>query len=200
MSITKQIIALEWKLFDQVHNRGGRAACQDDPQTFALMRFSQLNAWSQELRSSYYHDLLEAKRQGRNLLTEKYAYMMERTNPQEFVEIKDLIPLRIPEKDRMIAEICTIHVAWLEELEEQYPNLTGRGRPIHRQEDSPVTVSFETYLWGELATYSVRTVTIYLEYVRELQREGKNLNEMILHNTVLQYGYSSLEQAERKLR
>lgn len=32
-----------------------------------------------------------------------------------------------------------------------------------------------------------------------LYQNGRNLNEMIMENTVLQYGYESLEDAQRKL-
>lgn len=72
----RRIAEAEWKLFEQVHNIGGRASCQDSPDTFFIMRSSQLMAWSEAMQESYWNDLITATQQGRNLLTEKYAYMM----------------------------------------------------------------------------------------------------------------------------
>lgn len=195
----EQIVALEWQMFDKVHNRGGRAACQDDARTFSIMRSSQLEAWTEEMRQSYWRDLQDAQAVGRNPLAEKYGYMMERTNPQEYAQIRDQLPARTPEKEALIAPICAAHVAWLEQMAERYPTLAGRGRAIRREQDSPVSTSFETYLWGELATYSLQTLRLYAAYVAQLREQGRNLNGEILLNTVRQYGYASLDEAEARL-
>ena len=56
-----KIVRLEWKQFDRVKNEGGRADCQDDWNTFSLMRESQYLTWSMELLDSYYQDLTEAE-------------------------------------------------------------------------------------------------------------------------------------------
>lgn len=195
----EEIVALEWKLFDKVQNVGGRASCQDNWKEFHLMRSSQLEAWSDAMCDSYYEDLLTADLQGRNPLAEKYGYMMERTNPLEFVRIKDQLPPRTAEKDAIIERLCTVHVGWLEAMAQSYPHLAGRGRPIHRGEDTPYATSFETYLWGELATYSLKTLQKYDAYVQQLEAQGKNMNLMVLENTTKQYGYASLEEAEQAL-
>ena len=163
------------------------------------MRSSQLEAWSEAMCDSYYEDLLTADLQGRNPLAEKYGYMMERTNPLEFVRIKDQLPPRTAEKDAIILRLCAVHVDWLEEMAQRYPHLAGRGRPIHRSEDTPYATSFETYLWGELATYSLKTLQKYEAYVQQLEAQGRNMNLMVLENTTKQYGYASLEEAEQAL-
>lgn len=197
--IVKEILAIEWELFDKVNNRGGRASCQDDKTTFDIMRSSQLMAWTVGMQESYLDDLRAARQQGRNPLTEKYGYMMARTCPEEFAQIADRLPARNTEKDRLIDSICAAHVVWLEAMAEQYPHLAGRGRVIRRSGDSKRTTSFETYLWGELATYSMETIRRYAAYVEQLQNEGRNLNEMVLQNTVTQYGYDSMAAAEARL-
>ena len=87
-------------MMDKVQNCGGRAHCQDDWETFRLMRTSQMRAWNQPMLDSYLDDLRSAQTEGRNLLCEKYAYMMERTNPAEYAAqmcIRDRLP---PEDDQ----------------------------------------------------------------------------------------------------
>ena len=144
----RRIAEAEWKLFEQVHNIGGRASCQDSPDTFFIMRSSQLMAWSEAMQESYWNDLITATQQGRNLLTEKYAHMMARTSPAEFSRIRSQLPARLPEKDTYIDAICAVSAAWQEQLAQQYPHLVGRGRAIRKETDSLYETSFETYLWG----------------------------------------------------
>jgi len=87
------IIDLEWEAFDLTQNEGGRAGCQDDWETFSIMRRSQYETWPAELLESYLSDLLTAKKEGRNLITEKYGRMMESTAPAEYAKIKDAFPV-----------------------------------------------------------------------------------------------------------
>mgnify|MGYP003462291842 CR=1 FL=1 len=70
--LIENIIALEWEAFDKVENEGGRADCQDDYETFYIMRKSQYLAWTDELLESYYNDLVMAANKGWNLIMEKY--------------------------------------------------------------------------------------------------------------------------------
>ena len=39
--LIKQIISEEYKMFSEVSNIGGRASCQDDFDTFYIMRYAQ---------------------------------------------------------------------------------------------------------------------------------------------------------------
>ena len=93
-SLINQIVALEWQQFQNVNNEGGRAECQDNRETFEIMRKSQFLAWDQDVLESYLQDLTEAEKKHWNLLTEKYARMMESTVPEQFAEIKDRLPAR----------------------------------------------------------------------------------------------------------
>ena len=194
-----QILDIEWDMFGAVQNIGGRASCQDDLKTFTIQRGSQLRAWTQDMRESYLRDLQAARSEGRNPLAEKYGYMMEHTSPAEYEQIKAGLPAVSPEKKALISGITAVQVAWLEDLSARYPYVTGNGRPIHRSEDSLYATSFETYLTGELATYSENTLEYYDEYIQNLLKEHKNLNEMILLHTCLAYGYESIEDAENRL-
>ena len=199
MAKVEQIVAWEWAMFDQVHNIGGRASCQDDRATIEVMRSSQLLAWSEEMLDSYAADLRDARLMGRNLVAEKYGYMMGRTSPEEFDRIRDSLPPITAEKEELMERICSLQMDWWRELNHSYPGLAGRGRSGDRDAGSMGGTSFETYLLGELATYSKGTLELYWHYVCQLREEGRSLNRMILENTVRQYGWSGLEDAERKL-
>ena len=76
-----EIVRREWEMFQNVNNEGGRASCQDDWPTFHVMREAQYAPWPQDLLSRFLLDLVNAKLEGRNLVMEKYAYMMEFTEP-----------------------------------------------------------------------------------------------------------------------
>ena len=152
------------------------------------------------MRESYAADLRRAKLEGRNLLSEKYGYMMQRTSPVEYERIRDRLPFRTPEKLELMEQICRVQVAWLKELSVEYPMLTGRGRSVSRDEDSLFATSFETYLWGELSTYSLCTLQLYWAYVERLAQQGGNLNRDILCRSVAGYGFPDPETAEAHLR
>jgi hypothetical protein len=193
------IIKQEWQWFDQVNNIGGRASCQDDGQTFYIMRGSQLSAWSGEMLESYREDIVRAKQQGVNLVEVKYGYMMASTDPEAYARIADRLPARGGKKKAMVEAICLIHVQWLQALSQKYPGLTGRGRLVCTGEDRPGITSFETYLRGELGTYSLKTLQYYKSYIDWLVAQGKNLNAMILTNEIQMVGFSSLEEAENRV-
>ena len=45
----EEIIKTEWDMFQHVNNIGGRASCQDDWETFHIMRTSQYENWTDDL-------------------------------------------------------------------------------------------------------------------------------------------------------
>lgn len=198
-AVIEKIISIEWTMFDAVENIAGRASCQDDYDTFRIMRQSQLEAWNTETLESYLNDLKTAQENGSNLLSEKYAYMMEYTSPDEFEPIRDQLPEITEDKKRLIEAIVPEHVKWLEQLAPEYPMLVGGGRPIHSSEDEKYDTSFETYLRGELCTYSIETLKKYRRFQEHLLEQGKNMNLDILKNMAREYGYASLEQAEERM-
>ncbi|HVN96495.1 MAG TPA: DUF4125 family protein [Syntrophorhabdaceae bacterium] len=197
--IIASIIAIEWDMFQAVPNIGGAAPCQDERQTFEIMRLSQAASWSQAALRSYLHDLTQAQRQDRNLMTEKYARMMKSTSPQEYARIDHLIPATSPSALLLIEKISAIILDWEGELAKKYPRLLERGRPLRSSHDSHLVTSLETYLKSELATYSLKTLELYYEHLAEEQSKHINGSEITLALTVKQYGFQSLEEANRKL-
>lgn len=190
------IVDEEWRQFQQVQNEGGRASCQDDRDTFVLMRTSQFTPWAEEVLASYQQDLKRAGEEGWNLLTEKYARMMEHTAPQQYARLADRLPERSAERLQLQELLISIMMRWTREVERRCPHLMGRGRNLSSEQDGPWNVSSETYLRGELGTYSDETLRLYAQMVLKLLSQGKNLVEQNMTCMARGYGYRSLEDAE----
>ncbi len=196
--LMKQIIELEWDFFQTTKNEGGTASCQEDYPTFVIMRTAQFSCFTKELLESWLSDLRRAKEEGRNLIAEKYGRMMESTAPEQYKEISFYFPQHNEERLAITEEIIKIQVGWLEECQKEYPAVLSKARLIHTSEDTPYNTSAETYLRGELGTYSDHTLMLYGRYIVALKKEGKNLNKMICEKQVQSYGYVSLADAEEK--
>lgn len=193
--IIKEIISREWEMFDKVQNIGGRASCQEDWRTFYIMRYSQHSAFSEEMLESYLGDLFQAAKENRNLITEKYAYMMEFSDPEYYrVNLQPNIPAVSREKDVLITAIITRTMEEYEIFSRQYPSFCRAGRPA--LENAGGDVSVRNYTIGELRTYSEETLKLYLRDMLVAAQEGKPLVFTIQETQAGFYGYQSLGQAE----
>lgn len=199
MTGIEAIVAEEWRQFQQVNNEGGRASCQDDFPEFRRQRESQFKAWPEALRDSYYQDLLDAAGEGRNLLTEKYAYMMRETAPERFAAMAHLLPPVDAEKRALVEEIVAAHLQWAEEFAAEFPLYAATGRPLRAAEALPGFTAIETYSRGELSTYSLRTLRLYADYTARCREEGVNLTKAIRDNTARALGLAGSEEAEALL-
>ena len=162
------------------------------------MRNSQWKIFSLPILQSYLDDLILAKHRNRNPVMEKYAYMMKYSAPKEYEEIESFLPV-ISERKRETAEkIIKIYLKWEAETMRKYPVITDKGRKLYSESDTPEYTSIETYLRGELFSYSEKTLQLYYDYVKECKNENKNLAEINLENIVRKKGYNSLEDAENK--
>ncbi len=198
-TLSTEILEREWKMFSTVANAGGKANCQEDPETFRIMRGSQIGDWPDELLASWLEDLRQAGRAGRNLMSEKYARMMEATFPAEYERLAAGLPSPAQETLALIEEIVAVNLDWKMEIAGRYPALNGRGRPIYTQDDSRWETSFETYLRGELKTYSAKTNRLLHAFTLKQKRGGVNGVETTLLAQVKMYGYASLAEAEKAL-
>ena len=194
-----ELVQQEWEQFTQVNNIGGRASCQDDFRTFSIMRKSQYQAWSEEAMASWLSDLREAAQAGRNLLAEKYAWMMRDTDLEGFVRLNDALPLLSGEKEALIEELTELEVKSRERFSVRYPALSERGRPLRRTDARPGEASVETYARGELTTYSQKTLELLREHYIRLMGMGSDPCEITMEYMVSQYGYASLEDAQREM-
>lgn len=199
--LLETVIRLEWDQFQRTDNEGGRAACQGNWPMFHEMRLSQFLTWTSALLASYERDLRHADRIGRNLVTEKYARMMASTAPDIYRErIEPYIPRlsedRIARQERVIAR----QVAWARVFAERWPALGGAMRVLTTAQDTPEQTSFETYLRGELGTYSDATFVEYERLVDAIAAQGGNLTEQTVRNTVRLAGYAGLDEAQTAQR
>lgn len=197
MDLVEEVIRREWDQFQRTENEGGRASCQGNWPMFHQMRASQFMTWPEDLLRSYLDDLDEANRVDRNLVTEKYARMMASTAPDEYRErIEPFIPRLSDERVARQERVIAVQVAWARDFRGRYPKLGAAMRVLTTAEDTPEDTSFETYLRGELGTYSDRTMALYEAMVENLQAAGRNLTEQTVANTVRLGGFADLEEAE----
>jgi len=197
--LVDKIVLLEWDAFDKVRNEGGRAFCQNDWGTFSIMRKSQYLTWTEKMLLQYAGDFEEANNKGLNMISEKYARMMESTTPDHYEKLKDFLPVRDDKQKAITEEIIAIQIGWMEDFAHIHPALAQNARTIHTKDDTPFDTSYETYLRGELLTYSEEMIGLYGRFIARLAVENKNLARMIMENTVHFYGYENLEDAEKKI-
>ena len=198
--LAEEITQREWEMFQKTQNIGGQASCQNDWETFEIMRKSQWETCNTAVLNSYLTDLINAKKTGNNLLTEKYARMMEYTMPEEYEKIKDKLSKVSEIKQDLTEKILKVYLPWKREVNKNYPKISNAGRPLEKKDDTTEVTSVETYYRGELLTYSEETLKQYYAYILECVRNRRNLVYDNLENTVKMYGYKSLEDAEKKLQ
>lgn len=194
--LERKIVEAEWVMFQQVQGIDGRADCQDNWKTFLIMRLSQFEGWDENVLESYMDDLKEAKAQERNLVMEKYAYMMEETDPVYFLSIQNLLPEVSEGKKLMAEKIADYYMAWEKEVDILYPNVRRHGRPA---ENTGIdgTVSVHNYLKCELYTYSEKTLALF---ILSIERNPEyNRYKVTMEKMVQAYGYASLDEAEKAL-
>ncbi|MCR4584484.1 MAG: DUF4125 family protein [Lachnospiraceae bacterium] len=193
--LIEKIVLEEWKQFDKTINEGGRADCQDNWETFSVMRKSQYLVWDESLLRSFYKDLTS----GRNLITEKYGRMMESTAPARYEEIKDNFPVLSEERRQLQEGIIAVQVGMMESFAARFPKMAGNARSIHTSEDTEFDTSYETYLRGEISTYSDETLLGYGRLLAAFAKDGRNIAYEIMNNTARLLGYAGVEDAEEKL-
>ncbi len=179
MSTINKVLDIEHRMFMSV-NAVGDPPCRRDADMFRLHRSAQFSAWAEDTLQSYYDDLQTAEACGRNLMTYKYARM------------DDLIPA---ENDSpLIGKISAIQIEWQQKMFEDYPVLMKNARGVVSNENSPLSVSFKTYLAAELESYSKRTLELLYRDVMNYKNSGINMSERIYEVLVDKQGYGPLER------
>lgn len=190
--LVDKIVEIEWSYFTNLKNTGGRASCQDNREEFFLTRKSQWESLNEDILKSYLDDLEEYKRNKRNPLFEKYAYMMQYTHKDEYEKIKEYLPKKNIENEEIIDKIEVIIMKWEIEFSEKYPKISRVARAIDTNDEGKLA-SIRTYLRGEHSTYSVKTNTLYYNYISSLKY---NLVEEIYSKIICKKGFKSLDELE----
>lgn len=189
-AVVNDIINREWEMFQKTQNIGGRAGCQDQFDMFYANRYSQHSIWQAETLESYRNDLIAAEMAGRNLITEKYGYMMEFTDPEYYAaNLKDRLPQLSEEKAQLVAQVVSLQLLGYEKYAAQYPALAAAGRPA---QVSQAATSIRDYSIGEYRTYSENTLGLLFQDLKKME----NPVLLIQKNLVSFYGFDSLEAAE----
>lgn len=199
-NIIKEIVRLEFEAFDKVQNEGGRAECQNNWPFFYVMRKSQYLTWTDDMLLCVRDLWLENKSRGWNMITEKYGRMMESTAPEEYKELEKNFPPKSDETRAIVNQVAEIQVEWMKDFAKEYPKLASQARDITSDSDAIDNASYETYLKGELLTYSDELLKMYAQFVVDLYQNGKNLAQMTIENTAKLQGYGSLEEAESSIQ
>lgn len=194
--LVDKIARLEFKAFDKVKNEGGRAYCQNDWPTFSIMRKSQYLTWNHEMLCQYLYDFSREYERGHNLITEKYGRMMESTEPEKYKEMAQYFPPLSEQKKAVIEQIVAVQMNMMEEFAKEYPQVAKNARSLHTYEDNIINTSYETYLRGEISTYSDKMLQLYAAYVIQSVSDGTNIAREIIENTAKLYGYDSLEKLQ----
>ena len=124
--------------------------------------------------------------------------MMESTDEKAWNDIKDNFPELTDEKRGIIEQIVAIQMKMMEEFSQNHPKVATNARTLHTSEDTLYDTSYETYLRGEISTYSDKMLQLYGKYVVDIFKEGGNIALNTMTNTAKIYGFSSLEEFESR--
>jgi len=176
----KDILKIELEMFKQVRTAES-SNCRENTDAFLLVRGAAFVRWSAKTLACYLLDLQEARQDGRNLMTEKYARM------------DNLIPCL--NDGQLIDEIMAIEIEWEKEVRAKYPHVVGQ--PFPESADTEVGLdNFKNYLRSELETYSDTTLVSYYTDLLEAAGNSENLTEKVLADIFRRRGFTSLAEAE----
>ena len=187
-----EILEKEWNYFSNLNNIGGRADCQDNREDFIIMRKAQWLTFNEETLLSYLEDLNSKN----NPLFQKYGQMMKYNSPKEYEKIKNLLEQPSSQKLGLVEKIMEIYMKWEEEFFKAYPIFSSMGRPLYSKQDDDEDTSIETYLRGELLSYSEKTLALYLKYILEMKNKNINLAVKNMDNLASMQGFENSQDVE----
>ena len=141
---------------------------------FIVSRHAYWSMYSTPVLQSYLHDLEVARMRGHNLVTFKYGYMMAFTHPDEFLAIKDKLPPMSSTKISLVTAIMALYMKWELAIQAETPGYDTHHRPIQSKDNSMTHTSVETYMTGELQSYSEETLQCILAHFLQCSKNDIN--------------------------
>lgn len=157
ISALRELVQLEWVHFDTVQGMSGRAACQDDAVGFFVHRVAQYLSFPRESIMAVRDDVVAADAAGRNVIREKYARMMEATDPVAFArDWSGRLEASSPVKCCVLDEIEGTLRSMLDIAQCELPATAQHVRGSITQ---PKLISSIGYYVCEIQSYSLSTLT-----------------------------------------
>lgn len=180
MGVVDKIVKYEWEMLLKTNSQQQHLECKNNKYMFFLMRKSQWSVYPLDIQAAYLRDIHQAIATGRNLMIEKYAYMMEHTDPSSFAQLKDRLPFRGEQKRALVKDILEQHQHWYAEVVLQLPKTVAQGRGC--TVNSTQLTDVPTYLEGELYTYSEDTLERIFAFNQAEKQRGNNVLFCIYQN------------------
>lgn len=156
ISALRELVQLEWIHFDTVQGMSGRAACQDDAVGFFVHRVAQYLSFPRESIIAVHDDVVTADAAGRNVIREKYARMMEATDPVAFArDWSGCLEAPSPVKRCVLDEIEGTLRSMLDIAQSELPATAQHVRGSITQ---PKLISSIGYYVCEIQSYSLSTL------------------------------------------
>ncbi|GMA36122.1 hypothetical protein GCM10025876_23260 [Demequina litorisediminis] len=104
--------------------------------------------------------------------------MMESTEPERYYsDLAPYLPALTADRVALQERIIATQVRWADAFHVRYPRLGEGMRLLRTAQDTVTDTSFETYLRGELSSYSDQTVALYGEMIDAMAARRENLTE-----------------------
>ena len=175
ISALRELVQLEWVHFDAVQGMNGRAACQDDAVGFFVHRVAQYLSFPRESIMAVHDDVVAADASGRNVIREKYARMMEATDPVAFVrDWSGRLEAPSPVKRCVLDEIEDTLRRMLDIAESELP---ATAQHVRGSITRPKLISSIGYYVCEIQSYSLSTLRCLRDGL--LRQLGDHVNPVL---------------------
>lgn len=172
IEMIRELLVLEWGLFDAVEGLEGRASCQDDARSFFVYRLAQYLAFPFSFAHMALDDVRRLRGQGRNPVFEKYARMMAATDHDRYQSTWiHVLPAVSPVRACALRELEQALAPFSRAASQEMPAATAHARV---ETSLPQRVSAADYLLGEVSPYSLRTIWLLRDALRDMGKSDVN--------------------------